>query len=373
MLRRRLLPSGRLLPLLALALVCGTAGLGSGGCGLSALRGVVTGPQRAIPPSSARQFEVIRRLLSDAADALNRGRESAAESYLKEALARLGGDSSAYAAVGRGLTERGHAAKTVELLEPALRHADRQWDPALWFALAEAAGQTGNTTRQAQASAEAECRADAILEAGRSAADSKQKAQAVERLWLTGFYFLDDAKDTARALKAWRAALDIAPNDAGVLNAVGYTLADEGTTPQEFEEALELTRKALDLDPKDPSVRDSYGWALYKTGDLPGARRILREAADQLPDHAEIRYHLGVVYAALKQFREADNEFARALRIRPDYEEAKRDRTRLPKLPPLPDPSEKKAPTLPASEASPPSARQEAPGASLIPAPLSSP
>jgi Flp pilus assembly protein TadD len=111
----------------------------------------------------------------------------------------------------------------------------------------------------------------------------------------------------------------LAPNDPDLLNMVGYTLADEGTTPAEWREALLLTRRALDLSGGHPVIRDSYGWALFRTGDYRAARRELRQAADGVPDLAEVRYHLGVVYAALGQTREARNEFARALRIQPDH------------------------------------------------------
>ena len=45
---------------------------------------------------------------------------------------------------------------------------------------------------------------------------------------------------------------------------------------------------------------------------------------DEAPDQAELRYHLGVVYAQQGLTREAEIELNRALALKPDYPEARR-------------------------------------------------
>ena len=74
---------------------------------------------------------------------------------------------------------------------------------------------------------------------------------------------------------------------------------------------------------------DSLGWALFKNGDLAGARSILRETVDEVPDQAELRYHLGVIYAQQGLTSEAEAELNRALALKPDYPEAKRAKSLL--------------------------------------------
>ena len=110
-------------------------------------------------------------------------------------------------------------------------------------------------------------------------------------------------------------------------------MADEGTTPAEWNEALDLTRRALAQAPNDAMIRDSYGWALYRTGDTKAARRVLRQAADDLPDEPDAHYHLGVALAKLGLSSEARAEFARTLRLRPDHEKAKAALAGLPAAP----------------------------------------
>lgn len=157
--------------------------------------------------------------------------------------------------------------------------------------------------------------------------------QAANRLLVAGAYFHKYAKDVPQALKARRAALALLPNDPALLNQVGYTLADEGTTPAEWSEALDLTRRALALAPTDAMIRDSYGWALFRLGDTKAARRVLRQAADDLPDEPDMHYHLGVALTKLGLANEARAEFALTLRLRPDHAKAKMALAGLPAVP----------------------------------------
>jgi tetratricopeptide (TPR) repeat protein len=218
---------------------------------------------------------------------------------------------------------------------------DSRDDPLLPAVLARAARRNNKTSRAAEAEQQAANRAEAILKAESGVGlrrTPQETEQAVNRLFVAGAYFHEYAKNTARALQAWRAALDLLPSEPTLLrpmllNQIGYTLADEGTTPAEWNEALDLTRRALALAPTDAMIRDSYGWALYRVGDTKAARRVLRQAADDLPGEPDAHYHLGVALAKLGLISEARTEFARALRLRPDHEKAKTALAGLPAVP----------------------------------------
>ena len=83
--------------------------------------------------------------------------------------------------------------------------------------------------------------------------------------------------------------IDLQPDNAHALNALGYHLADNN---QDLDRAEELLVKANELLPNDPAIMDSLGWLLYRQGDLEGAIELLQAAFSLYPD-VEIAAHLG--------------------------------------------------------------------------------
>lgn len=88
-----------------------------------------------------------------------------------------------------------------------------------------------------------------------------------------------------------RLVLDSDPNNADVLNALGYTLADN---TERYEEAYQLIKRAHDLSPDNFYILDSMGWVLYRLGKLDEAVDYLRRAQALNPD-PEISAHLSEV------------------------------------------------------------------------------
>lgn len=89
-------------------------------------------------------------------------------------------------------------------------------------------------------------------------------------------------------------AARIAPDDAMVLNAWGYTLANR---TRRVDEAWVPVRLALELTPGSAAVQDSMGWTLFRQGKRDEARSFLEQAYAGLPD-PEIASHLAQVYWA---------------------------------------------------------------------------
>ena len=79
------------------------------------------------------------------------------------------------------------------------------------------------------------------------------------------------------------------PEDAVVLNALGYFLA---VHTDRLQEAEDLVRRALASDPDNPAMLDSLGWVYFRQGDLDAADRYLVQAYEQLTD-PEVAAHLG--------------------------------------------------------------------------------
>lgn len=81
------------------------------------------------------------------------------------------------------------------------------------------------------------------------------------------------------------------PDDAGALNALGYTLVDR---TDRYKEAAVYLEKAIQLEPDSAVITDSYGWLMYKLGRLDEALKYLQKAYDEQPEN-EIAAHLAEV------------------------------------------------------------------------------
>lgn len=81
------------------------------------------------------------------------------------------------------------------------------------------------------------------------------------------------------------------PDNPQAYNALGYSLADRN---QHLEEAEKLIERASSLAPNDAFIMDSLGWIKYRRGNTTDAAKLLRKAYDLQPN-AEIGAHLGEV------------------------------------------------------------------------------
>ncbi len=138
----------------------------------------------------------------------------------------------------------------------------------------------------------------------------------------------------------YRAALAFAPQnqaqkslDAHTLNALGYFLADKGSTRADFERAAVLTRAAYqnwDLSGqftdsnqlgRAVNAQDSYAWALFRLGRYEEALTQQKKVWDiargmGMADlTADIPFHLGEIYRALGQEKHARLAYETALRL----------------------------------------------------------
>ena len=161
-----------------------------------------------------------------------------------------------------------------------------------------------------------------------------------------------EAGQYRRALRLGAARSD----DPQVLNAVGYFLAERGTGANDFRLAEQMTRKSLALWQKIidgatletsravyqfsmANVRDSLAWALYRQNRLQEAateqERALQEAQNAAAQAGndgqtwskmspELPYHLGEIYRAQTRLQDAEQQYQQALKLDPNFEDAKR-------------------------------------------------
>lgn len=121
--------------------------------------------------------------------------------------------------------------------------------------------------------------------------------------------------DVDGAEEDFRRVLELAPDDAHALNALGYTLADAG---RKLEEARELIERALEQEPDSAPILDSMGWVLYRLGQPQEALEYLERAFEKSGD-AEIGAHLGEVLWELGRRDEARAVWDEAAEGDPDH------------------------------------------------------
>ena len=108
--------------------------------------------------------------------------------------------------------------------------------------------------------------------------------------------------------------IELKPDNAQALNALGYTLVDR---TERTAEGLRLIEKALTLAPEDPFILDSMGWAQFRLGNLGDSEKFLRRALADRPD-PEIAAHLGEVLWAKGERDSAQELWQSQLRSNPD-------------------------------------------------------
>ena len=104
------------------------------------------------------------------------------------------------------------------------------------------------------------------------------------------------------------------PDNPQAYNALGYSLADRN---QHLDEAEKLIEKASSLAPNDAFIMDSLGWVKYRRGDTNDAARLLRKAYDLQPN-AEIGAHLGEVLWKSGDQAKAKAAWRDARKLEPD-------------------------------------------------------
>jgi tetratricopeptide (TPR) repeat protein len=94
-----------------------------------------------------------------------------------------------------------------------------------------------------------------------------------------------------QAVQDFKRLLKIKPGDVDASNALGFTLADAN---RDLPEAEQLIARARAAKPNDPAIADSWGWLQYRLGHLDQAEAALRGAWLASKD-ADVGVHLGEV------------------------------------------------------------------------------
>jgi tetratricopeptide (TPR) repeat protein len=110
-------------------------------------------------------------------------------------------------------------------------------------------------------------------------------------------------------------ALELEPDQADVLNYLGYSWLDRG---EHIERAVEMIREAVRQRPEDGYIVDSLGWGYYLLARYEDAVRQLERAVELRPQDPTINDHLGDAYWQVGRRAEARFQWERALSLEPE-------------------------------------------------------
>ena len=130
----------------------------------------------------------------------------------------------------------------------------------------------------------------------------------------------------ANAEPDFRKALRFQPEQAAVLNYLGYSLIEKRLN---LEEAFKMVEKAVSLRPNDGYIVDSLGWAHYQLGNYDEAVELLERAAGLRPEDPVINDHLGDALWRVGRTLEAKFQWQYALDSNPTEADAGKIRKKL--------------------------------------------
>ncbi len=138
------------------------------------------------------------------------------------------------------------------------------------------------------------------LASASESANISPRQQASYRLLLASA--LDQSGDWPGAQAELEKALVVEPNNAQVLNYLGYSMLERGG---DRERATDMVKRAHAMNPTSSAITDSLGWAYFLRGDLRQALPLLEQAAKAAGNDAAINEHLGDAYWAAGRRRDA--------------------------------------------------------------------
>ena len=142
--------------------------------------------------------------------------------------------------------------------------------------------------------------------------------------WLI-FYFrgicYERSKQWANAEADFKRALELSPEQAHVLNYLGYSWIDQGVN---LDDGMRMIRRAVDQRPDDGYIVDSLGWAYYRIHNYDEAVKHLERAVELKPEDPTINDHLGDAYWKVGRTLEAAFQWAHARDLKPEPDDMKK-------------------------------------------------
>jgi tetratricopeptide (TPR) repeat protein len=114
----------------------------------------------------------------------------------------------------------------------------------------------------------------------------------------------NSAKEYKLSDQSFEKALELAPDNATILNNYAYYLSVRNTR---LDDAERYSKRSLELRPGEATFLDTYGWIFYQQGKYQKARELIQQAIDKYGGHADatLYEHLGDIYYKLNDINKA--------------------------------------------------------------------
>ncbi len=125
----------------------------------------------------------------------------------------------------------------------------------------------------------------------------------------------NDLGQIAESIAVMQGLLKDNPEDAAVLNFIGYTYVEQGV---QLDDAEKLLQRALEIKPDSGYILDSMGWLFYMRKDYEKALEYLLAAKKKMDDDPILFEHLGDINLALEDYDEALKNYNSSLELKED-------------------------------------------------------
>nr|WP_246293809.1 tetratricopeptide repeat protein [Desulfobacter latus] len=143
--------------------------------------------------------------------------------------------------------------------------------------------------------------------------------------FLQGWQFLAayymESQEIEPAKEVLEKALKHFPDEPEMMGNLAWILLEQGRDPAR---ALELARKAYDQMPNQAWLMDTLGWAYYHKKAFGQAGWMLSQAEEKDPDNGIIQYHLGMTFYKQGKLLKAKEKFEAAL-VSNDIKESEKE------------------------------------------------
>lgn len=239
--------------------------------------------------------DFLPQALARVVTALRSAREfERAEEEARKAVAQVGDDFMLANLLAEVLADRGKTKEAVKIAQRQLGNAETDLSVHL------AIGRIYQMGRQFE-------KATASIDRASRLAESD--AERVQVLFAYGS-MLERARRYEESEEKFRDLLELAPDNAGAMNYLGYMFAERNVN---LQEAHDLIQRALDIEPENGAYLDSLGWVYYRQNKLELAAKYLERSLEQYKDDPTVHGHLGDVYYKQGRVEDARRHWQRAL------------------------------------------------------------
>ncbi|NDY73814.1 tetratricopeptide repeat protein [Desulfobacter hydrogenophilus] len=145
-------------------------------------------------------------------------------------------------------------------------------------------------------------------------------------LFLEGWRFLAayymEKHEIGSAKEVLEKALKHFPDEPEIMGNLAWLLLEEGT---DSDRALEYARNAYEQIPNQAWLMDTLGWAYYHKNAFSQAEWMLSQAEEKAPDNGSIQYHLGMTFYKQGKLLKAKEKFESAF-VNNDINESEKEK-----------------------------------------------